>query len=78
MLNVNVLVVDKEFEELLPVLRPDEFKNLEQSILNNGLLDPIKYQVMLHQSLIPLSKQRLIVLEIKLIEIPLELLLIPD
>lgn len=42
MLNVNVLVVDKEFEELLPVLRPDEFKNLEQSILNNGLLDPIK------------------------------------
>lgn len=42
MLNVNDLVVDKEFEELLPVLTLDEFENLEQSILNNGLLDPIK------------------------------------
>lgn len=42
MLNVNDLVVDKEFEELLPVLKPDESENLEQSILNNGLLDPIK------------------------------------
>lgn len=42
MLNVNDLVVDKEFEELLPALTPDESENLEQSILNNGLLDPIK------------------------------------
>lgn len=42
MLNINDLVIDKEFEELLPVLTLDEFENLEQSILNNGLLDPIK------------------------------------
>lgn len=36
------LVVDKEFEELLPVLTPEEFERLEQSILKNGMLDPIK------------------------------------
>lgn len=36
------LVIDKEFEELLPVLTPEEFKRLEQSILKNGMLDPIK------------------------------------
>lgn len=41
-LDINDLVVDKEFEELLPVLTPDEFNNLEKSILKNGLLDPIK------------------------------------
>ncbi|MDD3362791.1 MAG: ParB N-terminal domain-containing protein [Hespellia sp.] len=34
--------IDKEFEELLPVLTPDEFNNLEQSIIKSGLLDPIK------------------------------------
>ena len=42
MLNMNDLVIDKEFEELLPVLTPEEFDCLEQSILKNGMLDPIK------------------------------------
>lgn len=41
-LDINDLVIDKEFEELLPVLTPDEFERLEKSILKNGLLDPIK------------------------------------
>ena len=41
-LNIDDLVIDEEFEELLPVLTPDEFDNLERSILKNGLLDPIK------------------------------------
>ena len=35
-------MIDKEFEELLPVLTPEEFDRLEQSILKNGMLDPIK------------------------------------
>ena len=42
MLKLEDLVVDPEFEALLPALSPEEFKNLEQSILKNGLLDPIK------------------------------------
>lgn len=42
MLKSDELIIDKEFEELLPVLTPDESENLEQSILKNGLLDPIK------------------------------------
>lgn len=42
MLDIKDLVIDKEFEELLPVLTPDEFENLEKSIIKNGLLDPIK------------------------------------
>ena len=42
MLSIDDLVVDKEFEELLPVLTPEEFNRLEQSILKNGMLDPIK------------------------------------
>jgi len=42
MLKLEDLVVDKEFEELLPVLTPEEFNRLEQSILKNGMLDPIK------------------------------------
>ena len=42
MLKRDELIIDKEFEELLPVLTPDESENLEQSILKNGLLDPIK------------------------------------
>lgn len=42
MLRMDDLVVDKEFEELLPVLTPEEFERLEQSILKNGMLDPIK------------------------------------
>lgn len=42
MLNINDLVVDEEFEELLPSLTPEEFERLEQNILKNGMLDPIK------------------------------------
>ena len=42
MLKLEDLVIDKEFEELLPVLTPEEFERLEQSILKNGMLDPIK------------------------------------
>lgn len=42
MVKIEDLVIDKEFEELLPVLTPDEFYKLEKSILKNGLLDPIK------------------------------------
>ena len=37
MLSIDDLVVDKEFEELLPVLTPEEFNRLEQSILKNGM-----------------------------------------
>lgn len=42
MVKIEDLVIDKEFEKLLPVLTPDEFYKLENSILKNGLLDPIK------------------------------------
>lgn len=42
MLKLEDLIVDKEFEELLPVLTPEEFNRLEQSVLKNGMLDPIK------------------------------------
>lgn len=42
MLNIDDLVIDKEFEDLLPVLTLEEFERLEQSILKNGMLDPIK------------------------------------
>ena len=42
MVKIEDLVIDKEFEKLLPVLTPDEFYKLEKSILKNGLLDPIK------------------------------------
>lgn len=42
MLSLEDLVIDKEFEELLPVLTPEEFDRLEKSILKNGMLDPIK------------------------------------
>lgn len=41
-LNMEDLVIDKEFEELLPVLTMEESERLEQGILQNGLLDPIK------------------------------------
>lgn len=42
MLKLDDLVVDKEFDGLLPVLTLEEFERLEQSILKNGMLDPIK------------------------------------
>ncbi len=41
-LNTNDLTIDKEFQELLPPLTPDEYGKLEQNILTYGLLDPIK------------------------------------
>lgn len=34
--------IDKEFQELLPVLTMDEYEKLEQDILKYGMLDPIK------------------------------------
>lgn len=34
--------IDKEFQELLPVLTVDEYEKLEQDILRYGILDPIK------------------------------------
>ncbi|TGY94979.1 hypothetical protein E5329_16925 [Petralouisia muris] len=40
--NIKDLTVDKEFEELLPVLTPEESEKLENSILQYGMLDPIK------------------------------------
>ena len=42
MLKLDDLVVDKEFDGILPVLTLEEFERLEQSILKNGMLDPIK------------------------------------
>lgn len=41
-IDIKDLIIDKEFEELLPVLSPEELENLENSILQYGLLDPIK------------------------------------
>lgn len=40
--DIKDLKVDKEFEDLLPVLTPDELEKLENSILQYGMLDPIK------------------------------------
>lgn len=41
-IDIKDLTVDKEFEDLLPVLTPEELEKLENSILKYGLLDPIK------------------------------------
>ncbi len=40
--DIKDLKVDKEFKELLPVLTPEESEKLENSILQYGMLDPIK------------------------------------
>lgn len=40
--DIKDLKVDKEFEDLLPVLSPEELEKLENSILQCGMLDPIK------------------------------------
>ena len=40
--DIKDLVIDKEFEDLLPVLTPEESEKLENSILQYGMLDPIK------------------------------------
>lgn len=41
-IDIKNLKVDKEFEKLLPVPMPEELENLENSILQYGMLDPIK------------------------------------
>ena len=41
-IDIKDLIVDKEFEDLLPVLTPEELEKLENSILQYGMLDPIK------------------------------------
>ncbi len=41
-IDIKNLKVDKEFEDLLPVLAPEELEKLENSILQYGMLDPIK------------------------------------
>ena len=41
-IDIKDLKVDKEFEDLLPVLTPEELEKLEDSILKYGMLDPIK------------------------------------
>ena len=41
-IDIKDLTIDKEFEELLPVLSQEELENLENSILQYGMLDPIK------------------------------------
>jgi hypothetical protein len=41
-IDIKDLTVDKEFEDLLPVLTPEESEKLEDSILRYGMLDPIK------------------------------------
>lgn len=42
MLKFEDIKIDKEFQELLPVLTIDEYEKLEQDILKYGMLDPIK------------------------------------
>lgn len=42
MLKIDDLIIDNEFEELLPALTPEEFNRLEKSVVKNGMLDPIK------------------------------------
>lgn len=41
-IGIKDLTIDKEFKELLPVLTPEESEKLENSILEYGMLDPIK------------------------------------
>lgn len=38
--DIKDLTIDKEFKDLLPVLTPEELENLENSILQYGMLDP--------------------------------------
>lgn len=40
MININELVVNPEYESLLPPLSDDDFRKLEASILNDGVLHP--------------------------------------
>ena len=41
-IDIKDLVIDEEFEKLLPVLTLEESEKLENSILQYGMLDPIK------------------------------------
>lgn len=41
-IDIKDLTADKEFEDLLPVLTPEESEKLEDSILKYGMLDPVK------------------------------------
>ena len=41
-IDIKDLTADKEFEDLLPVLTPEESEKLEDNILQYGMLDPIK------------------------------------
>lgn len=41
-IDIKDLKVDKEFEDLLPILSMEELEKLENSILQYGMLDPIK------------------------------------
>ena len=36
------LTIDKEFKSLIPPLTPEEFNQLEQNCLNDGILESIK------------------------------------
>lgn len=36
-----IINIDAEFESLIPPMRPEEFKRLEQSILSEGVRDPL-------------------------------------
>lgn len=40
--DIKDLTIDEELEDLLPVLTPEELEKLEKSILQYGMLDPIK------------------------------------
>ncbi len=40
--DIKELTIDEDFEDLLPVLTPEELEKLEKSILQYGMLDPIK------------------------------------
>ena len=40
--DIKDLTIDEEFEDLLPVLTPEELEKLGKSILQYGMLDPIK------------------------------------
>lgn len=39
---MNALTIDKEFKELIPPLSDEEFKQLEENILRDGIQDPLK------------------------------------
>ena len=41
-MDIKDLSIDREFKDLLPVLTLEELENLENSILQYGMLDPIK------------------------------------